>query len=194
MSKRYLIFDTETTGVAKDFKAPPSTGDNWPRIVQLAWSIQEDGRELSRSNFIIYPDGFIIPDEAAKIHGITTERALKEGLPIKDVMRHFHSALKLVDAVVCHNSHFDTNVAASEFLRINGANYMDGIEVIDTMRPLSEYCGIPNKWGGYKWPTLQELHTKLFGCGFDDAHDANVDISVTIRCFWECKKLALITD
>jgi DNA polymerase-3 subunit alpha len=39
MSKRYLIFDTETTGVAKDFKAPPSTGDNWPRIVQLAWSI-----------------------------------------------------------------------------------------------------------------------------------------------------------
>jgi DNA polymerase III epsilon subunit-like protein len=136
-----------------------------------------------------------IPEEAANIHGITTERALKEGLPLRDVLRYFCCALKLCDAVVCHNTGFDLNVVGSEFLRLATINHLDGVKAIDTMRPLSEYVGLPNKWGtGYKWPSLQELHNKLFDCGFEDAHDANVDIEATARCFWELKKRGLILD
>jgi hypothetical protein len=32
---KYLFFDTETTGVPKDYKAPSSDTDNWPRLQEL---------------------------------------------------------------------------------------------------------------------------------------------------------------
>ena len=59
----YLFFDTETTGVPKNYKAPPSDLLNWPRVVQLAWVVtDEQGRELKATNHIIRPDGFVIPE------------------------------------------------------------------------------------------------------------------------------------
>jgi hypothetical protein len=33
----YLFFDTETTGLPKNYKAPVTDLNNWPRLVQLAW-------------------------------------------------------------------------------------------------------------------------------------------------------------
>lgn len=36
-NQSYLIFDTETTGLQKNWKAPVSDIDNWPRLVQIAW-------------------------------------------------------------------------------------------------------------------------------------------------------------
>jgi len=33
----YLFFDTETTGLPKNWKAPIEDLNNWPRLVQLAW-------------------------------------------------------------------------------------------------------------------------------------------------------------
>ena len=41
-------------------------------------------------------------------------------------------------------------------------------------------------------PKLQELHRKLFGCDFDNAHDALSDIRATEKCFWEMRKRKLI--
>ncbi len=35
----YLIFDTETTGLPKNYNAPLTDADNWPRLVQLAQSL-----------------------------------------------------------------------------------------------------------------------------------------------------------
>ena len=55
----YLFFDTETTGLPKNFKAPASDLDNWPRIVQIAWilSSQEKGR-IESNDYIIKPEGY----------------------------------------------------------------------------------------------------------------------------------------
>ena len=54
----YLFFDTETTGVPKNYKAPPSDLLNWPRVVQLGWIVTDmQGRELKATNHIIRPDG-----------------------------------------------------------------------------------------------------------------------------------------
>ncbi len=38
----YLFFDTETTGIPKNRKAPISDSTNWPRLVQLAWLITDE--------------------------------------------------------------------------------------------------------------------------------------------------------
>jgi len=59
------------------------------------------------------------------------------------------------------------------------------------MESSTNYCAIQGPYG-YKWPKLSELHYKLFRTGFDEAHDAAVDIKATAKCFWELKKLGKI--
>jgi len=46
----YLIFDTETTGLPRNYKAPVTDGDNWPRLVQLAFLEYNSDAELVRGN------------------------------------------------------------------------------------------------------------------------------------------------
>ena len=76
----FLIFDTETTGLPKDWNAPFTDSDNWPRLVQLAWQLHdESGKLIDNKNFIVKPEGYTIPYNAEKIHGISTERAEEEG-------------------------------------------------------------------------------------------------------------------
>ena len=79
----YLIFDTETTGLPRSFKAPISDVDNWPRVVQLAWQLHaDDGSLVEHKDFLIKPDGFDIPYGSEQIHGISTELASKEGIDL----------------------------------------------------------------------------------------------------------------
>ena len=60
-----------------------------------------------------------------------------------------------------------------------------------TMKSSTGYCKIPGNYG-YKWPKLSELHLKLFGEDFEEAHDASADINATEKCFWEMRKIGLI--
>lgn len=86
----YLFFDTETTGLPKNWKAPVSDLNNWPRLIQLAFILYDSNEnKISEGNFIIKPDGFTIPTEATKIHGISTEQAIQQGQPIKPVLEFY---------------------------------------------------------------------------------------------------------
>ena len=73
----YLFFDTETTGLPRNWKAPVSDLNNWPRLVQLAFLYYDNnGNKISSGDFIIKPEGFTIPTDVSRIHGITTERSI----------------------------------------------------------------------------------------------------------------------
>ena len=88
----YLLFDTETTGLPKNWKAPVTDLNNWPRLVQLAYLFYDNnGNEISAGNHIIKPDGFIIPTDASRIHGISTEKAIQEGKTLLIVLQEFQS-------------------------------------------------------------------------------------------------------
>ena len=90
----YLIFDTETTGLPLDYNAPIDKLDNWPRAVQIAWQLHDiNGNLIEVKNYIIKPVGYSIPFNAEKIHGISTERALKQGVDIEFVIEEFNKAL-----------------------------------------------------------------------------------------------------
>ena len=69
----FLIFDTETTGLPKNWKAPLTDGENWPRCIQIAWQLHDgDGNCISHEDYLIYPEGYTIPYDAEKIHGISS--------------------------------------------------------------------------------------------------------------------------
>ena len=187
--KNYLFFDTETTGVPKDYRAPAI---EWPRMVQLAWLMHNEKREVVDSgNLIIKPEGFKIPKAAADIHGITDEIALEKGTDLKEVLIVFKERLDTAKYIIGHNVSFDRKILRGELIR-KEIEYDSSEKIkICTMMLSTKYCAIPNKFG-FKWPKLQELHEKLFGEGFEGAHDASADIKATARCFWKLIDLGII--
>ena len=107
----YLIFDTETTGLPKNCKAPITDTDNWPRSVQIAWQLHDEmGELIEDQNYLIKPDNFEIPYESQKIHGISTELALEAGKTLNEVLEKFNQSLEKSSFVIGHNVSFDINV------------------------------------------------------------------------------------
>jgi len=188
----YLFFDTETTGLPRNWKAPVSDLNNWPRLVQLAFLYYDrNGNKISGGDFIIKPEGFTIPTDASRIHGISTERALREGQSLVSVLQHFNSLIGQASYLVAHNMSFDEKIVGAEFLRNGMQNSIQTKNKICTMESTTNFCAIDGPYG-YKWPKLSELHIELFGEDFEEAHDASVDINATEKCFWKMRKIGLI--
>jgi len=184
----YLIFDTETTGLPKNWKAPITDTDNWPRCVQIAWQLHDEmGELIEDQNYLIKPENFEIPYESQKIHGISTELAFEDGKPLDEVLEKFNSSLKNSSFVIGHNINFDINVIGCEFYRTGIENILPSIKLLDTCtEDTALLCELPGGRGGkYKLPTLIELHEFLFDASFKEAHNATADVEATARCFLE---------
>ena len=180
----YLIFDTETTGLPKNFRAPITDIDNWPRCIQIAWQLHDsDGTLIENQNFLIQPKGFEIPYQSEKIHGISTALALKKGKPIKEVIQAFEKVLEKTKCMVGQNLKFDLNIMGCEFHRLSKDNSWLDLPVIDTCTEATAFlCKLPGGRGGkFKLPTLSELHLYLFKENFEDAHNATADVEATAK-------------
>ncbi len=185
----YLFFDTETTGLPKNYKAPASDTENWPRMVQIAWIIYDSQEKIiEKKMFIIKPEGYTIPTEASDVHGISTEKAMAEGDDLTTVLNAFRGAMLKSEMLVAHNISFDEKIVAAEFIRKKIEKLGKKLPRRDTMMEAVDFCKLPGRYGNYKWPNLTELHIKLFGKGFDGAHDALVDVIACADCFFELKK------
>lgn len=183
-----LLFDCETTGLAR--------GKNWetdfmdfPRIVQLSWKFL-DFEKINDE--IIKPEGWGISEKSIKIHGITNEKAASEGKPFPSVVGYFIYAAMQAEKIVAHNIYFDTSMIKANIKRyfaecpaFPSEEYIieDSIKAlhkdkrIDTMMKTISFCNLPMKNGkGKKYPTLEELYFKLFGVGFEGAHNAKNDV------------------
>ena len=183
----YLIFDTETTGIPRNKTAPLTDLENWPRLVQIAWQLHDaNGKLIAQHNYIIKPEGFDIPYKAEQIHGVSTKRALTEGHDISTVFDAFIFDLGRTQQLVGHNIEFDVNIIGAEFLRkkISIEDFLQ-LKKVDTGIESIEFCQLSGGIGGkLKMPRLIELHEKLFGKDFGDAHDASYDVAATARCFF----------
>jgi DNA polymerase III subunit alpha len=182
----YLIFDTETTGLPKDFKAPITDTDNWPRCVQIAWQLHDDmGKLIENQDFLIIPEGFDIPYNAEKIHGISTELAHQNGKPLQEVLQLFNEVIGKAKFIVGQNITFDLNVMGCEFHRLSVETPMLSLPILDTCTEVTaSLLQLPGGRGGkFKLPTLTELHEYLFNVPFSEAHNATADVEATTRCF-----------
>lgn len=189
-----LFFDTETTGKA-DFRSDHDAPIQ-PHIVQLAAILtQDDGTERGSINVIIKPDGWTIPDEAASIHGITTEIAEVFGVQLDSALALFSNLIHASDELVAHNIDFDVFVTQCDLLRCRkqpGASVcsdrLGNIRKFCTMKSSTNICKLPGNYGKYKWPKLTEAHKHFFGTEVEGAHDAMVDLRACKRIYFALTK------
>lgn len=191
-----LFIDTETTGLPLNDNLPYTDLKNWPYIVQVALIIEDDNYGiLAKRNIILKPDGYTIPESATKIHGISNERAVKNGEDRDKVISFLDLALYKSDIIIGHNVSFDLNVIKSEIIRIKGIeNALFEKKkhiVIDTMKMGRNICKIPNlsfHTRLNKYPKLDELYYKLFNKHFNNQHDAMADVQAAYDCYYELKR------
>lgn len=190
----YLFFDTETNGMAKNFRAPVTDLDNWPRVTQLGWQLYDDNENLiNEKSHLIKPDGWTIPKEKFFIdNNMSTERCEELGIPLREAVSEFLEDMKKAEYLIAHNMSFDDNVMGAEYIRL-GLSPENEPKKICTMKETTNFCKmLPIRYGTYKWPTLTELHIKLFDEEFEGAHDALDDVKACARSFFELKKKEII--
>ncbi|MFN4026361.1 MAG: DNA polymerase III subunit alpha [Flavobacterium sp.] len=192
----YLIFDTETTGLPRNWAAPISDTDNWPRCIQIAWQLHDAmGNLIEHQDYLVKPDGFNIPYDAERIHGISTELAQAQGIPLSEVLEKFNAALSKAKFIVGQNVGFDVNIMGCEFYRLGVNSPLASLPVLDTCTEVTaELLKLPGGRGGrFKLPTLTELHSYLFNVPFAEAHNATADVEATTRCFLELIRREVFT-
>jgi len=190
----FLIFDTETTGLPKSNNAPIEQLDNWPRVVQIAWQVHDkQGNVLEVENLIIKPDNFEIPYAAEKVHGISTAVAHERGIPVKEALEKFSSAINRSSYIIGHNVKFDLKITAAEFLRAQITNKLLETTSVCTMELTRDFCKLPGRGNRFKSPKLEELHEILFERKFDEAHNASADVNATARTFFELYRRRVIS-
>jgi len=207
---KFLVFDTETTGLPQSKFISPSTLNLWPYIVQFSYIIYDSSFNdivESKDYIIKVPENVIIPNESSKIHGITNDISNEKGVDINDVFIEFFKHLKNVDTLIGHNIQFDINMIKIELLRIinnelyspnqiklhkHNLHYITNYQNITcTLKDSITFCNIQlmDKFGNpfLKYPKLVELHEKLFNTIPNNLHNSFNDILVTLRCFMKLK-------
>ena len=174
-----LVFDTETTGLPTNLSWETDY-NQFPHIVQIAWD--KDGQEQS---FIIKPDGYEIPKDM--IHGISQERAMKEGVAIEIILGWFINLALQSGKLVAHNIYFDTSIIKANALRVGFPKdaiikAFDKSKRYDTMKEGQKYLS----WK--KWPKLGELYYELFNKYIENQHTALADVRATKECYEELIK------
>lgn len=187
----YLFFDTETAGLPLSRHSSVTELSNWPRLVQLAYLVYEDeNTKIASGNYIVRPEGFNIPAAFARIHGITNDRALQEGIPLFTILEDFTIQMARADYLVAHNMAFDEKIIGAELLRSGIPDSIACKSKICIMEQSADFCACykKNRHQSYKWPKLSELYYQLFSTKFSQTHNAATDVSATAQCFWELKK------
>lgn len=183
-----LVFDTETTGKC-EFRLA-ADHPRQPRVIQIgALLCNQAGDDLDQMNVLIIPNGFEIPLAASAVHGITTEKAITDGIPIEKALQRFSDMARQSEVLVGHNSDFDTLLMKGEFLRAKMECLWKPVKC--TMKAATPICKIPGPYG-FKWPKLIEAYQFAFNQAFDGAHDAFADVKATARLFFWLKEKGAI--
>lgn len=197
MSTGLLLFvDTETTGIPQWHL--PADDPSQPRVVDLAGLLCDaDGKEVGRFESIVKPDGWAVPDEAAGIHGITTEIACAQGRPIAEVLDGFDALLAQASMLVAFNIRFDDKLLRGERRRLGRPDGFGTVPVFCCMKAASPLCRMPPTdkmvdagFSKFKTPKLGEAVQILLGREHVGAHRAMADVVATKDLFFAMRENA----
>jgi len=193
-----LFYDTETQGLPL-FKEP-SEDPRQPHIVQLAACLVDtDTRKtIASMDVIVRPNGWSIPDETAKIHGITTERAADVGIPewlALDMFMELYGGRPRI----AHNESFDARIIRIALLRHGHTamtadawkeGYAECTQQLSTpilkLPPTERMLAVGRTH--YKSANLGEAYRHFTGKDLVDAHSAMADVQACIEVYFAMKQ------
>lgn len=186
----HLFFDTETTGFP-NFRLP-ADDPSQPYIVDLAALLCDDGgNDIDRFEAIIKPDGWTVGDGAAAVHGITTEIALEQGIPIADALDAFDALLARAAQLVAFNLRFDDKLLRGARRRLGRPDGFGTVPVFCCMKAATPLCKLPatarmHKAGihTFKTPSLAEALRLLCDREHVGAHRAMADVIATKEIYF----------
>jgi len=82
---------------------------------------------------------------------------------------------------VGHNIEYDESVVNYELERLARRGDYNPQKTLCTMKSTVDFCAIPGRGIGFKYPKLNELYKKLFGTYFEGSHSAIYDVEATVR-------------
>lgn len=180
-----LYFDTETTGLPRDKRVDAlSASVNWPDLVSISWILSKGAEIVKKEYHIIRPQGWTVPAESSRIHGITQEIA-EGGKDLGEVLALFKEDLEKASRVIAHNMQFDKNVVFHAYawrLRIDPRPFWPSAQFC-SMQKAKEEMKLPGMYpqsnDPYKMPKLDELYIDTFQESPPaNAHSAIRDVEV----------------
>lgn len=196
--KKALFYDTETTGLP--LWNDPSEDERQPHLVQLGASLVdlEARRIMATIDLIIRPNGWVIPDEIADLHGISQAQAEAWGVSERLALTLFDDLWSQADVRIGHNEQFDARI-----IRIGLKRYDDlGIDpdawkagdAICTATLATPICDLPPTEAmlragrrNPKRPSLREAFEHLTGRKMEDAHSALADCDACMSVYFAIK-------
>ena len=182
-----LIIDTETTGLTSLSFATERNYRQWPRLVQIAWGIVADDQVHLQCAEIIRPEGFNIPENSVKIHGISQKHACDCGKDLKEVLNNLNEAMKPAHTLVAHNLNFDIGVLQSESIRIGVSLELPRKRQCTAFMG-QKYMRKEKRLRLSEFPKLSDLYKTLFNCKHTVQHKAHSDMIACGELYLELKK------
>jgi len=195
-----LLYDTETNGLPQ--WSLPSEDPSQPHVTQLAAELcdERSGNTIAMMDVLIKPDNWTIPDDLAELTGITTERALAEGIPLSDALQQFTRMWRRAAMRVGHNESFDARMLRIEYFRVlpiddpfhdewkGGAAFctQGKSTKILNLPPTAKMLAAGRKHA--KSPNLGEAYQHFTGRQLEGAHNAAVDLAATKAVYYGIKR------
>lgn len=180
MTTLLLGYDVETTGLP--VWKEPSDSVNQPHLVQLGAVLVDaiTQKVIASMDVIIKPDGWVIPDDVAALHGITTEIALEVGIPEKLALEMF-LAMRGEAERVAFNKTFDQRI-----IRIAAKRFLDEAAQEKWAIKEDHHCAMQmaRKDMGGKQPNLADAYKHYTGKDLVDAHSAMADTKACMDVYF----------
>lgn len=185
-----VCWDTETTGLPTTDKRPSKNNladFSQCHIVQLsAIRLDDAGAEVAAFNRIIRPEHYTsMPAPAERVHGVSFEKAMREGSSFDDVFDAFVEFCGNSRLCIAYNSQYDERMVGCELIRRAQTDRMRWFRAHQFTCVYKMYQTRECKRSG----KLVDVYRGYFGEDFEGAHDALADARATARVYFHLKSL-----
>lgn len=181
------MFDTETSGVFS--KKMTELDPRAPHMASLAVLGFTDDLQTEVFSFykLIRPDGWVMPEEASKVNGLTHEQLEREGIPLVQAFLETEEIFMTSNVVAGFNVSFDFRILHTECLRLKRDHPIDRQKTRCLMLAMADVIREPTAWGDFAWPKLTKAFKYCYGVDFEGAHDALSDVRATRDVWAMCR-------
>lgn len=191
----YLVYDVTPTEKPKNYKAPFSEVNSWPRMMHVSWILLgQDMKPIEDFDCVVIPEGYNATKKIDNYGKLDDGERDRKATSLDDVLKQFAQTVEKAKYLISHNANMNACVLAAEYMRKGEHPNLFTLEHICLMQEATWYCKIPNNRGGYKWPSLTELYAILFKQRYTPAGNARADVIAATRSFLMLHKIGELED